>query len=124
MIAQNQIYKCASCGNVLEVLQAGHEHIECCGTPMVLQAENSVDASREKHVPVIEKTAKGVKVKIGSTPHPMLDEHYIQWIELLVGDKSYRRFLKPGMLPEAEFEVTGKDLHARELCNLHGLWKV
>jgi superoxide reductase len=123
MIAQNQIYKCSSCGNVLEVLQPGHEHIECCGTPMVLQAENSTDASREKHVPVIEKTAKGVKVKIGAAPHPMLDEHYIQWIQLLVGDKSYRKFLKPGMLPEAEFEVTGDNLHARELCNLHGLWK-
>ena len=124
MIEKNQIYKCSSCGNVLEVLQPGHEHIQCCGNPMELQSENSTDASREKHIPVIEKTANGVKVKIGSAPHPMQDDHYIQWIQLIDGQQTYRKFLRPGDAPEAEFRIIGDNFHARELCNLHGLWKV
>jgi superoxide reductase len=88
--------------------------------------ENTTDAAKEKHVPVIEKTATGYKVKVGSVAHPMLPEHYIEWIELLADgaeSKVYRQFLKPGQAPEAEFQVSGAEVSAREYCNLHGLWK-
>jgi len=94
----------------------------CCGQPMQLQKENTVDASQEKHVPVIEKTKNGVKVKVGSIPHPMEETHWIEWVELKVDGEIYKKFLKPGDKPEVEFPVKGKKLSAREYCNLHGLW--
>jgi superoxide reductase len=91
---------------------------------MELLKENTVDASREKHVPVIEKTANGYKVKVGSVPHPMEEKHYIEWIQLIVGNMAYHRYLKPGDAPEAEFCVPkAGEVIAREYCNLHGLWK-
>jgi len=84
---------------------------------MILLTEKTQDIGQEKHVPIIEKTQTGIKVKVGSLPHPMEEKHYIEWIELLVDGKSFRQFLKPGNLPEAE------KLSAREYCNIHGLWK-
>jgi len=119
-----QVYKCGVCGNMVEVLFVGGGELVCCGQPMNLLAENSVDASKEKHVPIVEKTADGVKVKVGSIPHPMEDKHFIQWIELLDGEIVYRQFLKPGQAPEAIFCLkTPRKVSAREYCNLHGLWK-
>lgn len=118
-----QVYKCALCGNIVEVLFAGGGELVCCGQPMTLLVEYTVDASREKHVPVIEKTADGVRVKVGSIPHPMEDKHYIQWIEVIDGEVIYRRFLKPGQAPEASFGLKAGKVAAREYCNLHGLWK-
>jgi superoxide reductase len=118
-----QVYRCEICGNIVEVMRAGGGELVCCGQPMTLLTENTVDASKEKHVPVIEKTADGVKVKVGSVPHPMEEKHYIQWIELIVDDKTYIAFLKPGQAPEATFCVKGTSMTAREYCNLHGLWK-
>lgn len=118
-----QVYKCAICGNIVEVLFAGGGELVCCGQPMNLLVENTVDASREKHVPVIEKTADGVRVKVGSIPHPMGDKHYIQWIEAIGREVIYRRFLKPGQAPEASFGLKAGKVGAREYCNLHGLWK-
>lgn len=118
-----QIYKCETCGNIIEVLHEGKGGLVCCGKPMQLFVENTVDASREKHVPVIEKTVGGVKVKVGSVPHPMEEKHYIEWVEILAGEKAYRQFLKPGEAPEAAFEVKDEKITAREYCNLHGLWK-
>jgi superoxide reductase len=119
-----QVYKCVVCGNIVEVLHVGSGELVCCGQPMTLMAENTVDASKEKHVPVIEKTADGVKVKVGAVPHPMEDKHYIQWIEVIDGEIVYRRFLKPGLAPEASFCLkTAGAVKAREYCNLHGLWK-
>jgi len=118
-----QLFRCEVCGNIVEVLRVGGGELVCCGQPMTLLAENSVDASKEKHVPVIEKTADGFKVKIGSVPHPMEEKHYIQWIELIVDDKTHIAFLKPGQAPEATFCVKGASVTAREYCNLHGLWK-
>jgi len=119
-----QVYKCAVCGNIIEVLYVGGGPLVCCGQPMTLLVENTVDASREKHVPVIEKTADGVRVKVGSVPHPMEDKHYIQWIEVIDGEVIYRQFLKPGAAPEAAFALKAdKMIAAREYCNLHGLWK-
>jgi len=122
MVQLKQIYKCNICGNIVEVLHVGGGTLVCCGQPMELLKEKTEDAGMEKHVPVIEKTEKGVKVKVGSVPHPMEEKHYIEWIELIVDGQSFRKFLKPGDLPEAEFAVQGKNLEAREYCNLHGLW--
>ncbi|HBE89232.1 MAG TPA: desulfoferrodoxin [Elusimicrobia bacterium] len=123
MAEMNGIYKCGICGNIVAVVHAGEGELVCCGKPMDLMTENTVDAAKEKHVPVLEKTADGWKVKVGSVAHPMEDKHYIEWIELVADGKSYRAFLKPGMAPEAEFCVKADKVTAREYCNLHGLWK-
>lgn len=123
MNARLQVYKCDICGNIVEMLYAGQGGLVCCGEPMKLQGENTVDAAKEKHVPVIEKIDGGYKVKVGSVPHPMEEKHYIQWIELIAGDKAYMEFLKPGAAPEAVFKIDADSVTAREYCNLHGHWK-
>jgi len=123
MTERLQVYKCEVCGNIVEVLHEGAGELVCCGEPMKLLVEGSVDASKEKHVPVIEKTAKGIRVKVGSVPHPMEEKHYIEWIELIANGKAYRQFLKPGDAPEATFVIDAQQVTAREHCNLHGLWK-
>ena len=123
MSKQLSIYKCEVCGNIVELLHEGKGELVCCGKPMKLFVENTVDAAREKHVPVIKKTSTGVKVKVGSVAHPMVEEHYIEWIEIIADGKSYRQFLKPGDAPEATFAIQANNIIAREYCNLHGLWK-
>ena len=123
MAKQLEIYKCEVCGNIVEALHAGVGELVCCGQPMKLQAENAIDASREKHVPIIEKIPGGVKVKVGSIAHPMEEKHYIEWIEVIADGKTYRQFLHPGDAPEAVFLVEAAQITAREYCNLHGLWK-
>ena len=123
MAKLKEIYKCNICGNIVEVLHAGIGELVCCGQPMTLLTEKVQDVGNEKHVPVIEKTATGVKVKVGSVPHPMEEKHYIEWIELHADETVYRKFLKPAEKPEAEFCVKAKSLSAREYCNIHGLWK-
>ncbi|HON84695.1 MAG TPA: desulfoferrodoxin [Syntrophorhabdaceae bacterium] len=123
MAERLEVYKCDVCGNIVEVLVGGKGQLVCCNQPMKLMKENTVDASLEKHVPVVEKEAGGIKVKVGSAPHPMEEKHYIQWIEIIVDGKVYRQFLSPGGIPEAFFPVTGEKVTAREYCNLHGLWK-
>jgi superoxide reductase len=123
MTQRLQIYKCEVCGNIVEVLHEGVGELVCCGQPMKLLVANTVDASKEKHVPVIEKTATGVKVKIGGVPHPMEEKHYIEWIEIIADGKAYRQFLKPGDAPEATFDIKATTIEAREHCNIHGLWK-
>jgi len=123
MIQLKQIYKCNICGNIIEVLHVGGGQLVCCGQPMELLEEKTEDVGKEKHVPVIEKTKNGIKVKIGSVPHPMEETHYIEWIEIIANDRVYRKFLNPGGKPEAEFEVEADKIEAREYCNLHGLWK-
>ncbi|MFA6170654.1 MAG: desulfoferrodoxin [Candidatus Margulisiibacteriota bacterium] len=122
MAKQMGIYKCEVCGNIVEVLHSGDGELVCCGQPMKEMIENTVDAAKEKHVPVIEKTPNGSLVKIGAVPHPMEEKHYIEWIELIADGKAYRKFLKPGDKPEAEFCLTAAEVAAREYCNLHGLW--
>lgn len=123
MAERLEVYKCNVCGNIIEVLHSGAGELVCCGQPMNLLAENTVDAAKEKHVPVVEKTADGVKVSVGSAAHPMEEKHYIEWIEIIAGSKSYRQFLNPGEAPEATFKVDAEDVTAREYCNLHGHWK-
>jgi superoxide reductase len=123
MAEQLEIYKCELCGNIVEVLHAGGGELVCCGQPMKLFTENTVDAAKEKHVPVIEKTADGYLVKVGAVPHPMEEKHWIEWIELVADGKVYRQFLKPGEKPEATFCIKADKVYAREYCNIHGLCK-
>ena len=124
MAEKLQVYKCEVCGNIVEVLHGGKGELVCCGQPMKLIVENTVDAAKEKHVPVVEKTAEGFKVKVGSVAHPMEEKHYIEWIEIIADGKAYRQFLKPGGTPEAIFKIDAGKITAREYCNIHGLWKV
>lgn len=122
MAQQLEVYKCATCGNVVELIHSGPGQLVCCGKPMDLLAENTVDASKEKHVPVVEKGDGCVKVTVGSVAHPMEEAHYIEWIELIADGKAYRQFLKPGEAPVAVFPVSAANITVRELCNLHGQW--
>ena len=123
MAERLQVFKCDICGNIVEVLHGGKGELICCNEPMKLLVENTVDAAGEKHVPVIEKLAYGISVKVGSVAHPMEEKHYIEWIEVIVDGTVYRKFLSPGDTPEAFFPVKGGTVTAREYCNLHGLWK-
>ena len=124
MTAKLEIYKCELCGNIVEVLHGGAGELVCCGQPMAKLEEKTADSSTEKHVPVIEKLDDGYKVTVGSVPHPMADEHFIEWIEIQFDDKVGRKYLKPGAAPEAEFKgVDAASITAREFCNVHGLWK-
>jgi superoxide reductase len=118
-----QVYRCEVCGNIVEVLHTGVGQLVCCDQPMVLLTENTTDAATEKHVPVIERTANGVKVKVGDVPHPMEEKHYIEWVQVIADGRNCRHFLKPGEAPEATFDIAGDKIIAREYCNIHGLWK-
>lgn len=121
-----QIYKCKICGNIVEVLHAGAGQLVCCGQPMELQLEKNKEEGLEKHLPVVEKTDTGIKIKVGEIPHPMEEAHFIQWIEVNFNGQSYKKFLKPNDKPEAEFNFSVKDLSqikVRQYCNLHGLWQ-
>ena len=124
MAELREIYKCEVCGNIVEVLHAGIGELVCCGKPMQKQIAKKEDSSKEKHVPYIQKTEDGILVKIGQNQdHPMADEHFIEWIELIADGKSYRQFLSPGDKPQALFPISADTVKAREYCNVHGLWK-
>jgi superoxide reductase len=118
-----EVYKCNICGNIVEIFISGGAPLSCCGEEMHLLVENTVDASKEKHVPVIEISAGKATVKVGSVPHPMEEKHYIQWIEIIDGGKISRQMLNPGDAPEATFCVKSDKIVAREHCNLHGHWR-
>ena len=118
-----QVYKCEVCGNIVMVMHAGGGTLVCCDEEMKLLEEKTADSATEKHVPVIEKVDGGVKVKVGSVPHPMEDKHFIEWIELEAGDAAYVQFLEPGAAPEAVFATDAEEATAREYCSVHGLWK-
>ena len=120
---RSQVYKCEECGAIFEVVEAGTAPVVHCGKPMKLLTEATEGEGAVKHVPVIEKTADGYKVKVGATAHPMLANHYIAWIELTADGKIYRQFLEVGKPPEAAFQVTAQQVSARAYCNLHSLWK-
>jgi len=125
MAEKLEIYKCMLCGNIVELLHGGDGELVCCGEPMKnMVARGPADEGKEKHVPVIEKADGGVKVKVGSVPHPMEQKHFIEWVELLADGKAYRQFLSPGDAPEVFFPIKGNSLTAREHCNVHGLWKM
>lgn len=122
MAEKLNIYKCMICGNVVEVLHAGDGELVCCGEAMKKLVAQKEDAGKEKHVPVIEKTDCGVKVNVGSVPHPMEEKHYIEWVAVYSDGSVYREFLKPGDEPKAVFCIESDNLTAREHCTLHGLW--
>jgi len=123
MAEKLEVYKCGICGNIVEVVHGAGGTLVCCGQDMVLQKENTTDAAQEKHVPIIEKTADGFKVKVGSVAHPMEEKHYIEWVEIIADGTAYRKFLSPGDAPEAEFKLAADKIIAREYCNVHGHWK-
>jgi superoxide reductase len=115
----NEIYKCDLCGNVVEMVHTGAGELVCCGQPMKLQVEKTQDEGSEKHVPVVAEGEGCKTIKVGSVPHPMEEDHYIEWIEVIADDRTVRKTLKPGDKPEKKFCLTGK---VRAYCNLHGLW--
>ncbi len=123
MTKKSGIYRCSLCGNIVEVLHPAGGDLVCCGQSMKLLDEKTADSAMEKHVPVIEKVDNGYKVTVGSTLHPMDDDHYIEWIELSADGKTYREYLKPGDEPSAFFCIDAAEVSAREYCNKHGLWK-
>ena len=123
MAERMQVYKCEMCGNIVEVLHGGPGQLVCCNQDMELMEEKTADSTTEKHVPVIEKVDGGFKVKVGSVPHPMVDAHYIEWIELVADGIVYRKYLNPGDAAEAVFLVDALNVSAREYCSLHDLWK-
>lgn len=123
MANRYEVYKCDVCGNIVEIEHGGKGQLVCCNQPMKLLVENTVDAAYEKHVPVVEKADGKVTVKVGSVEHPMEEKHYIEWIEVIVDNKLYRKYLKPGDKPEAVFNIADGSIIVREYCNLHGLWK-
>ena len=124
MTKLKQIYKCETCGNIVEILHEGEGELVCCNKPMILMEEQIKDAAIEKHVPYIQNTTDGILVKIGQNQdHPMEEKHYIEWIELIADGESYRKQLHPGDKPQAVFCITADSIQAREYCNIHGLWR-
>ncbi|MCK5237429.1 MAG: desulfoferrodoxin [Deltaproteobacteria bacterium] len=124
MTKKSDIYKCEECGNIVEVLHEGKCDPECCGKTMKVFEANTTDAAKEKHVPVITKNGDKVVITVGSTLHPMDEDHYIEWIELIVDDKTLRQDLSPGGEPMAVFKcLASTGIIVRAYCNLHGLWQ-
>ena len=118
-----EIYRCAVCGNIVEVLHGGKGELACCGQPMERLLPHTGEGPGEKHIPVTEEAPGGLRVKVGSIPHPMEKEHHIEWIQVISGGDVYRRFLEPGEEPEALFKAPAGKPRAREYCNVHGLWE-
>jgi len=123
MVKLHQVYKCSVCGNIVEVAHASSGELVCCNKPMVFMEENTVDASQEKHVPVVEKVDSGIKVIVGYIAHPMQANHYIEWIEAFANGIIYREYLQPEDKPEAVFSINRDNVKVRAYCNVHGLWK-
>jgi superoxide reductase len=124
MNKREEIYKCNACGNVVEFVHPAPGELTCCGEVMVLMNEQTADFKTEKHVPILAENIEGIKIKVGSTLHPMTEDHYIEWIEVINDDYINRKYLKPGDAPEAFFYVHNqKGLVIRSYCNKHGLWK-
>jgi len=123
MTKLNEIYRCNICGNIVEMVHESVGELVCCGQKMELLVANSTDSAGEKHVPVVENTGEKIRVKIGATPHPMEPAHFIEWIEVLADGRSFKKFLRLGDAPEAEFCISATEITAREYCNLHGLWQ-
>jgi superoxide reductase len=124
MTKKRELYHCKLCGNVIEVAYAGATPLICCGEEMELLSAKSGEEGKEKHRPVVEASAKGILVKVGSIEHPMTDQHYIAFIEVLTATAVCRAELNPGDKPQAEFHVKEAEvLEIRSYCNVHGLWK-
>ncbi len=121
---RGQIYRCNTCGNMFELINIGGGMPACCSSEMELLSDAPKDVGAEKHIPIIEKTDDGVKVKVGKVTHPMEETHYIAWIEIITDKETQRAFLKPGDAPEAVFKIDDTNkLFAKEYCTVHGLWR-
>jgi len=121
---KSEIYKCNVCGNIVEVIHIGGGELVCCKQPMeIMKTKTYKDEEKEKHIPVVEANGKGILVRVGSTPHPMEENHYIEWIEIIADGISYRKFLKPEIAPEANFAIVPGEIIAKAYCNIHGLWQ-
>ncbi len=124
MTEKKQIYKCDICWIITEVINEWWWQMSCCGQNMTLITENTEDAATEKHIPIIKELEDGVEIIVGSVEHPMIDTHFIEWIEVITKNKIYRQELFPLNQPKAKFCISKKDIiSVRTYCNLHGLWK-
>lgn len=120
-----QIYKCEICGNIIEIIHPGAGDLVCCGQSMDLLTEQKDEMLHEKHKPVITFEGETKTIRVGSIPHPMEEEHYIMFIEAISPDKKYlkRKYLHPHEEPELQLKCKCEKIIARELCNIHGLWR-
>lgn len=119
-----RFFKCMHCGNIIGVIHNAGVPMMCCGEKMTELIPGTVDASLEKHVPVVSVDGNIVTVKVGEVEHPMAEEHYIQWVYLQTNRGGQRKCLKPGEKPEVKFALCDEVPKAVfEYCNLHGLWK-
>ena len=126
MTEKLEMYKCNICGNLVEVVLSGKGELVCCGEPMEKMFEKTQDEEMrgEKHVPVVSKNGDELEIRVGSIPHPMEENHYIQFIEVNSPDKRYvkRKYLYPNEEPVLKYKCNCAKVEARELCNIHGLW--
>lgn len=120
-----KFYICQHCGNIVTFLESSGVPVMCCGQKMTELIPDSVDASQEKHVPVVTVAGSMVDVKVGAAPHPMIPEHYIQWVALETAEGSQIKYLKPGQSPEVKFALAAGDrvVAVYAYCNIHGLWR-
>lgn len=123
-MGEKKFYICKHCGNMIGMIKSSGVNVVCCGDPMTELKPNTVEASQEKHLPVVTIEGNIVKVKVGSFEHPMTEEHHIAWIYLETEQGGQRKKLAVGSKPEAEFALAGGDkvVGVYEYCNLHGLW--
>lgn len=123
-MGEKKFYICKHCGNMIGMIESSGVNVVCCGDPMTELKPNTVEASQEKHLPVVTIEGNIVKVKVGSVEHPMTEEHHIAWIYLETEQGGQRKKLAVGSKPEAEFALAGGDkvVGVYEYCNLHGLW--
>ncbi len=122
---KQQFYRCSHCGNIIAFVENKGVPVICCGEPMQALNPGSTDAAQEKHVPVVKVEGNLVTVEVGSAPHPMTPEHFIQWISLETKQGNQRKGLSPESAPKAQFMLCEGDevICAYAYCNLHGLWK-
>lgn len=123
MARRYEVYKCEVCGNIVWMLHGGDGDLVCCGEEMKLMPPRTAEMALEKHVPILEKIEGGYRVTVGSTLHPMTEEHYIEWISLCTENQVHFQFLKPNQEPHVDFLIEGEPVFLYEYCNLHGLWQ-
>ena len=119
-----KFYICAHCRNTVEMIYDTDIKLFCCGDEMQELIPNTVEASGEKHIPAVTVKENVVEVNVGSVDHPMVDVHWIEWVQLVTDRGSYRKWLNPGQAPNVRFHLDGEKPQAvYAYCNLHGLWK-
>jgi len=123
MAIKMEVYKCMKCGNIVEVLHQGNGDLMCCGEKMILIDANTVEASKEKHIPFIEERENENIIRIGETPHPMTSDHYIEWMEVMTDRENIKTFFSPGDKAEISLHKRFNIVSARAYCNQHGLWR-